>query len=47
MNGVEQSVKIEQVQTGEFTMEYYRFGRGEKTLVIFPGLSVRSVMGAG
>ena len=40
-------MKIEQVRTGEFTMEYFRFGRGEKTLVILPGLSVRSVMGAG
>ena len=27
-------------------MDYFRFGRGEKTLVILPGLSVQSVMGS-
>ncbi len=27
-------------------MEFFRFGHGEKTLIILPGLSVRSVMGA-
>lgn len=27
-------------------MEYFRFGKGERTLVILPGLSVQSVMGA-
>ena len=27
-------------------MDFFRFGRGEKTLVILPGLSVQSVMGA-
>ena len=37
---------IETVRTGTFSMDYFRFGRGEKTLVILPGLSVQSVMGA-
>lgn len=27
-------------------MRFFRFGRGEKTLVILPGLSIQSVMGA-
>ena len=26
-------------------MDYFRFGQGEKTMVILPGLSVQSVMG--
>ncbi len=39
-------MKIEKVCTETFSMEYFRFGRGEKTLVILPGLSVQSVMGA-
>ncbi len=39
-------VKIEEVRTGTFAMRYFRFGRGERTLVILPGLSVQSVMGA-
>jgi len=34
------------VRTDAFTMEYFRFGRGERTCVILPGVSVRSVMGA-
>ncbi len=39
-------VRIETVRTETFSMEYFRFGRGDKTLVILPGLSVQSVMGA-
>ena len=39
-------IKIESVQTNTCTVEYFRFGRGERTLVILPGLSVQSVMGA-
>ncbi len=39
-------MKIETVQADTFSMDYFRFGRGEKTLVILPGLSVQSVMGA-
>ncbi len=34
------------VKTGEFEMEYFRFGSGERTLLILPGLSIQSVMGA-
>ena len=40
------NVRIETVHTGAFSMNYFRFGRGAKTLVILPGLSVQSVMGA-
>ena len=40
------SIKIEAVQTGLCTMEFFRFGRGDRTLVILPGLSIQSVMGA-
>ena len=40
------SIPIETVRTGGFEMRYFRFGRGEKTMVILPGLSVQSVMDA-
>lgn len=40
------SVLIETVKTDCFTMEFFRFGRGGKKLVILPGLSIQSVMGA-
>lgn len=40
------SIQIETVHTDTFSMSYFRFGKGEKTLVILPGLSVQSVMGA-
>ena len=36
--------EIETVKTDSFTMDYFRFGNGERTLVIIPGLSVQSVM---
>ena len=39
-------IPIERVQTDAFSMDYFRFGTGERTLVILPGLSVQSVMGA-
>ncbi|MBQ1536394.1 MAG: alpha/beta hydrolase [Ruminococcus sp.] len=32
------------VKTDEFSMDYLKFGRGERTLVILPGLSVQRVM---
>ena len=40
------SIQIETVRTERFSMNYFRFGRGDKTLVILPGLSIQSVMGA-
>ena len=40
------SIPIETVRTDTFSMDFFRFGRGERTLVILPGLSVQSVMGA-
>ena len=39
-------IKIETVRTGGFAMRYFRFGRGDRTMVILPGLSVQSVMGS-
>ncbi len=38
------TIPIRKVNTGEFTMNYFTFGEGEKTFVILPGLSVQSVM---
>ena len=35
---------IQTVKTETFTMDYARFGNGEKKLVILPGLSVQSVL---
>ena len=40
------AIAIETVQLPDFSMDYFRFGQGEKTFVILPGLSVQSVMGA-
>ena len=40
------SIPIETVHTDAFSMNFFRFGTGEKTLVILPGLSVQGVMGA-
>ena len=37
-------IAIETVRTDTFSMDFFRFGRGKETLVILPGLSVRSVM---
>ena len=34
------------VQTESFSMDYFRFGTGSRMMVILPGLSVQSVMGA-
>ena len=38
-------IVIETVKTETFLMNYFRFGQGEETFVILPGLSVQSVMG--
>ena len=35
---------IEIVKTDTFEMRYFRFGTGDKTFVILPGLSIQSVM---
>lgn len=40
-------MRIETVHTPDISMDYLRFGSGERTLVILPGLSVQSVMGLG
>ena len=39
-------IQIETVHTETFSMNYFRFGKGKQALVILPGLSVQSVMGA-
>ena len=39
------SILIEKVSANAFTMNYFKFGKGEKTFVILPGLSIQSVMG--
>ena len=39
-------IPIETVRTEAFTMDFFRFGKGSQTLVILPGLSIQSVMGA-
>ena len=39
-------IPIEKLHTDRFSMDFFRFGTGDKTLVILPGLSVQSVMGA-
>lgn len=38
--------KIETAKTDSFSMDYFKFGQGEKILVILPGLSIQSVMGS-
>lgn len=37
-------IQIETVKTDAFEMDYFRFGKGGRTLVILPGLSIQSVM---
>ena len=39
------SIPIETVTADAVVMNYFRFGRGEKTLIILPGLSIQSVAG--
>ena len=38
-------IEVKTVKTETFSMEWFSFGRGEKTMLILPGLSVQSVMG--
>ena len=40
------SIPIKTVTADGISMQYFRFGKGDKTFVILPGLSVQSVMGA-
>ncbi len=37
-------IPVQAVQVNGFTMEYCRFGSGEKNLVVLPGLSIQSVL---
>ncbi len=43
-SSADESIPIRTVKTDAFSMDYFSFGHGEKTLVILPGLSVQSVM---
>ena len=38
------SICIEQAEVNGFSMNYFRFGNGKRTMVILPGLSIGSVM---
>ena len=38
--------EISTVKTDNFSMDYFKFGKGSRTMVILPGLSVQSVMGS-
>ncbi len=38
------AIQIETVKTAEFEMRYFRFGTGQKTMVILPGLSLQDLM---
>ncbi|MCR5795840.1 MAG: alpha/beta fold hydrolase [Solobacterium sp.] len=42
----ENSILYNSVQNYDFRMNYFRFGRGEKTMVILPGLSLQDIRGA-
>lgn len=37
-------IKAETVQAGGFEMDFFRFGRGKRNMVILPGLSIQSIM---
>ncbi len=39
-------IQVQTIRTQDCTTEYFRFGHGPEPLVILPGLSVQSVMGA-
>ena len=41
------NIKEETIKIAHITMDYIAFGRGEKSLVIIPGLSLNRVKGAG
>ena len=40
------AVEIKTVVADSFSMDYFCFGKGDQPLVILPGLSIQSVMGA-
>ena len=40
----EMKIPVETVETNDFSMDYFRFGKGKNVFVILPGLSVESVM---
>ena len=38
------AISVSSVKTDLFTMDYFRFGTGSRTMVILPGLSIQSVI---
>jgi len=38
-------IEVKTVKTDAFSMDWFSFGKGERAMVILPGLSVQSVMG--
>lgn len=40
------SAAIDTIQTDSFSVDYCKFGSGERALIILPGLSIQSVMGS-
>ena len=40
------AIQIEKITADTVEMEYFKFGKGDRTYVILPGLSIKSVMGA-
>ena len=42
--GIHLSIAIQKIVTDSFAMRYFRFGTGGRTMVILPGLSIKSVM---
>ncbi len=43
---ISEEIRIQTAATENFNTDYFSFGRGKRSLVILPGLSVQSVMGA-
>lgn len=37
-------IPIETVKTEDFSMDYFKYGKGPRTMVLVPGISVKSVM---
>lgn len=42
----QEAIRIHTVEMDDFSMNYFKFGSGDKAFVMLPGLSVQSVMGA-
>ncbi len=38
------AIDIKKLTTGEAEIEYFKYGEGKRTLIVFPGLSIKSIM---